>query len=125
MKRNEPTGARYRTTESYMTVRATATTGWCCKERRQAACRCRRMRRHSCKRIESSHRSNPLHTPTNNIASFIQGEPMSRNTLNTLKEFKISGSKKGKLHSLPALEKSLGVKLSRLPVSIRIVLESV
>ncbi|MBB5393603.1 MULTISPECIES: aconitate hydratase AcnA [unclassified Herbaspirillum] len=50
---------------------------------------------------------------------------MSRNTLNTLKEFKISGSKKGKFYSLPALEKSLGVKISRLPVSIRIVLESV
>ncbi|MCP1573338.1 aconitate hydratase [Herbaspirillum rubrisubalbicans] len=50
---------------------------------------------------------------------------MSRNTLNTLKEFKISGSKKGKFYSLPALQKSLGVDISRLPVSIRIVLESV
>ncbi|TFW00631.1 aconitate hydratase AcnA [Oxalobacteraceae bacterium OM1] len=50
---------------------------------------------------------------------------MSRNTLNTLKEFTISGSKKGKFYSLPALEKSLGAKISRLPVSIRIVLESV
>ncbi|EIJ48081.1 aconitate hydratase [Herbaspirillum sp. GW103] len=50
---------------------------------------------------------------------------MSRNTLNTLKEFKISGSKKGKFYSLPALQKSLGVNISRLPVSIRIVLESV
>ena len=50
---------------------------------------------------------------------------MSRNTLNTLKEFKISGTKKGKFHSLPALEKTLGVNISRLPVSIRIVLESV
>jgi aconitate hydratase len=50
---------------------------------------------------------------------------MSRNTLNTLKEFPISGSKKGKFHSLPALEKKLGVNISRLPVSIRIVLESV
>jgi aconitate hydratase len=50
---------------------------------------------------------------------------MSRNTLNTLKEFKISGSRKGKFYSLPALEKSLGTKISRLPVSIRIVLESV
>ena len=50
---------------------------------------------------------------------------MSRNTLNTLKEFKISGSKKGKFYSLPALEKKLGVNISRLPVSIRIVLESV
>ncbi|GAC1408729.1 MAG: aconitate hydratase AcnA [Burkholderiaceae bacterium] len=50
---------------------------------------------------------------------------MARNTLNTLKEFIISGSKKGTFYSLPALEKSLGVPLSRLPVSIRIVLESV
>ncbi|KAF1043596.1 MAG: Aconitate hydratase A [Herbaspirillum frisingense] len=50
---------------------------------------------------------------------------MSRNTLNTLKEFKISGSKKGKFYSLPALQKALGVNVSRLPVSIRIVLESV
>ncbi len=50
---------------------------------------------------------------------------MSRNTLNALKEFKISDSKKGKFYSLPALEKKLGVNISRLPVSIRIVLESV
>jgi len=49
---------------------------------------------------------------------------MSRNTLNTLKEFNISG-KKAKFYSLPALEKSLGTKISRLPVSIRVVLESV
>ncbi|KAF3999498.1 aconitate hydratase AcnA [Glaciimonas immobilis] len=50
---------------------------------------------------------------------------MSRNTLNTLKEFKISDTKKGKFYSLPALEKKLGINISRLPVSIRIVLESV
>ena len=50
---------------------------------------------------------------------------MSRNTLNTLKEFKVSASKKGKLYSLPTLGKKLGVNISRLPVSIRIVLESV
>ena len=50
---------------------------------------------------------------------------MSRNTLNTLKEFRITDSRKGKFYSLPALEKELGVNLSRLPVSIRIVLESV
>jgi aconitate hydratase len=50
---------------------------------------------------------------------------MSRNTLNTLKEFKISATKKGKFYSLPALEKKLGINISRLPVSIRIVLESV
>src|ERR1700740_591824 len=50
---------------------------------------------------------------------------MSRNTLNTLKEFTISGKQKGKFYPLPSLEKSLGGKVSRLPVSIRIVLESV
>jgi aconitate hydratase len=50
---------------------------------------------------------------------------MSHNTLNTLKEFKFSGSKKAQFYSLPALQKSLGAKIDRLPVSIRIVLESV
>jgi aconitate hydratase len=49
---------------------------------------------------------------------------MSRNTFNTLKEFDIAG-KPGKFYSLPALEKSLGITISRLPVSIRVVLESV
>src|ERR687897_3908837 len=33
--------------------------------------------------------------------------------------------KHGKLHSLPALGKALNVKIERLPVSVRIVLESV
>src|SRR5574339_373486 len=41
-------------------------------------------------------------------------------TFNTLQSFK-----HGKLYSLPALGKALGVKVERLPVSIRIVLESV
>src|SRR5688500_9360833 len=41
-------------------------------------------------------------------------------SFNTLQSFK-----HGKLHSLPALGKKLGVKIERLPVSIRIVLESV
>ena len=50
---------------------------------------------------------------------------MARNTLNSLKKFKISATKEGKFYSLPALEKKLGVPLSRLPISIRIVLESV
>ncbi|WP_312511165.1 aconitate hydratase AcnA [Massilia sp.] len=50
---------------------------------------------------------------------------MSRNTLNTLKEFPIGGGQSGQFHSLPALAENLGVNLSRLPVSIRIVLESV
>ena len=50
---------------------------------------------------------------------------MSHNTLDTLREFKLSGSKKAQFYSLPALQKSLGKNIDRLPVSIRIVLESV
>jgi aconitate hydratase len=50
---------------------------------------------------------------------------MSRNTLNTLKEFPLAPGRSGQYYSLPALAESLGVNLSRLPVSIRIVLESV
>ncbi len=49
---------------------------------------------------------------------------MAHNTLDTLKTFDIAG-KTGKFYSLPALEHSLGAKISRLPVSIRVVLESV
>ncbi|MDR3099798.1 MAG: aconitate hydratase AcnA [Paraburkholderia sp.] len=49
---------------------------------------------------------------------------MAHNLHKTLKEFD-SGSGKGKLYSLPQLGKQLGVKINRLPVSIRIVLESV
>ncbi|HZM36862.1 MAG TPA: aconitate hydratase AcnA [Burkholderiales bacterium] len=40
--------------------------------------------------------------------------------LETLKPFQ-----HGKLHSLPALQKALGIRIDRLPVSVRIVLESV
>ncbi|MCG5074160.1 aconitate hydratase AcnA [Paraburkholderia tagetis] len=49
---------------------------------------------------------------------------MAHNLHKTLKEFD-SGSGKGKFYSLPQLGKQLGVKIDRLPVSIRIVLESV
>jgi aconitate hydratase len=49
---------------------------------------------------------------------------MTHDPLSTLKEFKI-GARKGQFYSLPALAKTLGADLSRLPVSIRIVLESV
>ncbi len=45
---------------------------------------------------------------------------MPHSTFNTLESFK-----HGKLYSLPALGKALNVKIERLPVSIRIVLESV
>ena len=50
---------------------------------------------------------------------------MTHNLHNTLQEFKIAAGKTGKFYSLPALEQALGAKISRLPVSIRIVLESV
>jgi aconitate hydratase len=49
---------------------------------------------------------------------------MQHNLHNTLQQFKYLG-KTGSFYSLPALEKALGLKISRLPVSIRIVLESV
>ncbi|VCU72265.1 Aconitate hydratase [Pigmentiphaga humi] len=49
---------------------------------------------------------------------------MPHNTFKTLKEFQV-GSKSGQYYSLPALGKSLGTKVGRLPVSIRVVLESV
>lgn len=50
---------------------------------------------------------------------------MSHNLFNTLQEFSTSAGKKAKYYSLPALEQAgLGV-ISRLPVSIRVVLESV
>jgi len=49
---------------------------------------------------------------------------MPHNTFKTLKEFKV-GNKTGLYYSLPALGKALGVKVERLPVSLRIVLESV
>ncbi|WP_018914471.1 aconitate hydratase AcnA [Thiomonas sp. FB-6] len=43
----------------------------------------------------------------------------------TCKSFSTASGKTGKYYSLPALGKQLGIDLSRLPVSIRIVLESV
>ena len=49
---------------------------------------------------------------------------MAHNLHKTLKEFD-SGSGKGKFYSLPQLGKALNVKIDRLPVSIRLVLESV
>src|SRR5690606_17886073 len=55
-------------------------------------------------------------TPTESI--------MPHNTFNTLKNFKI-GDKTCQFYSLPALGKALGVDVSRLPVSIRLVLESI
>ncbi|MEQ1882088.1 MAG: aconitate hydratase AcnA, partial [Burkholderiales bacterium] len=50
---------------------------------------------------------------------------MSHNLFNTLQEFSPAIGKKAKLYSLPALEKAGIGKISRLPVSIRLVLEAV
>jgi aconitate hydratase len=58
------------------------------------------------------------------IMSFLE-KAMSHNLHNTLQEFKLASGKTGKFYSLPALEKAGLGKISRLPVSIRIVLESV
>ena len=49
---------------------------------------------------------------------------MQKTSFNTLQTFQIDG-KNARFHSLPSLGKELGVNLQRLPVSIRIVLESV
>lgn len=48
---------------------------------------------------------------------------MSHNLFNSLQEFKFGG-KTGKYYSLPALEKAGLGRISRLPVSLRVVLES-
>ncbi len=50
---------------------------------------------------------------------------MTHNLFNTLKELPLPTGKKAKFYSIPALEASGLGKISRLPVSIRIVLESV
>jgi len=50
---------------------------------------------------------------------------MSHAYAKTLKSFKTASGKEGQYYSLPALGKELGLDISRLPVSIRIVLESV
>jgi aconitate hydratase A / 2-methylisocitrate dehydratase len=50
---------------------------------------------------------------------------MSHNLFNSRISFNLAGGKQGMLYSLPALEKAGLGKMSRLPVSIRIVLESV
>jgi aconitate hydratase len=50
---------------------------------------------------------------------------MSQDPFNTLQEFKLGSGKTGKFYSLPALQESGVGRISRLPVSIRVVLESV
>ncbi len=49
---------------------------------------------------------------------------MSHNAFNSLKDFKMESGKSGKLYSLPALARKFP-NVNRLPISIRIVLESV
>jgi len=49
----------------------------------------------------------------------------SHNLINTLQEFDLGNGKQGKYYSLPALEKAGVGPVSKLPVSIRLVLESV
>ena len=50
---------------------------------------------------------------------------MPHNLFNSLQEFKLKSGKTGKYYSLAALEKAGLGKVSRLPVSLRVVLESV
>src|SRR5215207_11331014 len=50
---------------------------------------------------------------------------MSHNLFDTLSQFKLASGAAGSYYSLPALEKAGIGKISRLPISIRIVLESV
>ncbi|MFO1396662.1 MAG: aconitate hydratase [Burkholderiales bacterium] len=50
---------------------------------------------------------------------------MSHNLHDTFRDFKLASGKAGKFYSLPALEQAGFGKVSRLPVSIRVVLESV
>ncbi|HYT97158.1 MAG TPA: hypothetical protein VEO36_07540, partial [Casimicrobiaceae bacterium] len=50
---------------------------------------------------------------------------MTHNLFNSLQEFRLAGGGRSKFYSLAALEKAGLGKISRLPVSIRIVLESV
>ncbi len=50
---------------------------------------------------------------------------MAHNLFSTFQEFKLASGATGKFYSLPALEKAGVGRISRLPVSIRIVLESV
>ena len=49
---------------------------------------------------------------------------MSHNLFNSLQEFQLFAGKTGKYYSLPALEKAGLGRISRLPVSLRVVLES-
>src|SRR5689334_17266212 len=51
--------------------------------------------------------------------------PMAHNMFNSLQSFSLASGKQGQFYSLPALEAAGVGRISRLPVSIRVVLESV
>jgi aconitate hydratase len=55
----------------------------------------------------------------------MSSSPALHNLFNTRKTFKLAGGKSGSLYSLPALKRAGFGDVSRLPVSIRIVLEAV
>ena len=61
----------------------------------------------------------------NGVFVNISGASMIHNLFNTLKEIPLSPGKYARYYSLPALEASGAGRISRLPISIRIVLESV
>src|SRR5207237_6252567 len=54
-----------------------------------------------------------------------KGTGMAHNLFDTLQQFTLASGKTGQFYSLPALEAAGLGKISRLPVSMRIVLESV
>src|SRR5258708_39971614 len=54
-----------------------------------------------------------------------EGTVMAHNLYDTLQEFRLASGETGKFYSLQSLEKAGIGRVSRLPVSIRIVLESV
>lgn len=62
---------------------------------------------------------------SNGVLANISGASMIQNSFSTLKEIPLSPGKHARYYSLPALEASGVGTVSRLPVSIRIVLESV
>src|SRR5688500_12908341 len=62
---------------------------------------------------------------SNGVLANISGASMIQNLFSTLKEIPLSPGKHARYYSLPALEASGVGTVSRLPVSIRIVLESV
>src|SRR5258706_13241048 len=55
----------------------------------------------------------------------LKGEAMPHNTFNTLDSFDLGDGTRGQFYSLPKLERAGLGSIARLPVSIRIVLESV